>query len=98
MSKKAIVRRQSIRARRMLMKRWPREYGTLSFAESDGADDYLRGTPILWWRCSYEYDEYDERPAVDELRARVAESRINYDMFARQMYIRDTFGPRERLA
>lgn len=53
---------------------WPRHqfrYGKRADRNWDWVD-LLPGTPLYSWRCSFEYDEWDYRPAWNELLERVS--------------------------
>ena len=49
---------------------WPRRELSLWSFRSGGYVDLLPGTPLYSWRCSHEYDEWDYRPAWNELLER----------------------------
>lgn len=70
------------------MRRWPKVYREDSFVDSDGSY-LLKGTPVYWYRCSYEYEEWDETLAVVELRLRVMEESTDWGRLAHEMEIRE---------
>lgn len=93
MTGRAILRRQCIRAKRTLMKRWPRQYDESCFEDAHaGAYDELKGTPMFWSEPSYYEGESDCKPAVDELRWMVFAVETDWAKMARQMEIRDRKG------
>lgn len=89
MTKAAILRRQCIRAKRTLIRRWPAAYFGDRFEDADGSeDDLLKGTPLYWDAPSYYYGESDCRPAVDELRELVRTEKTDWARLARESEIR----------
>lgn len=90
MTKLAIKRRQCLRAKKTLIRRWPRLYSEDSF---ESADEYefncLPGTP-LYWSAAFMGDA-DCRPAVEELRHIVWAESIDWSRIAQQDFTRDRF-------
>lgn len=90
MTKRAILRRQCIRAKRTLMRRWPNVYYEECFTDAGGLNgDELEGTPIYWCRCGE--DEYDQRPAVEELRNIIQSEKTDWERLTREMLTRERF-------
>jgi hypothetical protein len=88
MRKAAIIRRQSIRAMRTLIRRWPRDYSAKCFEVSDGIQfDELSGTPIYWTSAVYDL-EADSRTAVEELREQLFVEETDWERIAKEDSIR----------
>lgn len=46
------------------------------------APDEDTGVWMYWWRCSHEYDEWDEKPAQDQLETEKQNHAIDFDLLA----------------
>lgn len=96
MTKKAIVRRQSIRAMRTLITKYgyPDDQFELSTGKEYNCAD---GTPIYWDEPDYWAGEPDCRPAVEELRMLETLLSIDWDRVAKEDRIRERFRQLNRL-
>lgn len=92
MSPKAILRRQCIRAMRQLLKH--SGYSEEQFeipTRADNDHDVLPGTPMYWWKCSHEYDEYDCKTALEQLHYERSMSYIDWSRMAEEDRLRDRY-------
>lgn len=88
MTKLAVLRRQCRRAKRTLMRRWPREYYEERFEDAKGEYDLLDGTPVVWSEPDYYSGESDYKTAVDELRFLQWCESTDWNRIARQVFAR----------
>lgn len=92
MSPLAILRRQSKRAMRQLMKRGGYRESSFEIPSTrDNSLDVLPGTPIYWTPPSYYEGESDCLTALDEYRQLVVTEKIDWSGLHRQDYLRERY-------